>query len=179
MSWEREPLEDYEAEELVEVATDLGAEYELVIRTLLHSGLRANELAHLKSDWINFQKNEIRVPAQEGDWSPKSEAGARVIPLRDPHTKRVLRNWFSIHDEIGMSRTTIWRRVNEAAEQSSISKKVTPHVLRHTYGTTIASRGATAQYIKQTMGHENLQTSQQYIRYSGQRVQEEADRVWG
>ena len=78
-----------------------------------------------------------------------------------------------------MSRTTIWRRVTEIAEQTSISKKITPHVLRHTYGTSIAARGATAQYIKQTMGHENLQTSQQYIRYSGQRVQQEADRVWG
>jgi integrase/recombinase XerD len=109
MSWEREPLEDYEAEELVETAAGMGIEHELVRRTLLHTGLRANEIAHLRADWINFQKNEIRVPASQGEWSPKSEAASRVIPLRDPHTKRVLRNWFSLHDEIGLSRTTIWR----------------------------------------------------------------------
>lgn len=179
MSWTREPLEDYESDELVESAVELGTEYELVIRTLLHTGLRANEFAHMRSEWINFQKDEVRVPPEEGDWTPKSKASSRMIPLRDPHTKRVLRNWFSVHDEIGLSRTTIWRRVNEAANRTSIKKKVTPHVLRHTYGTSIAARGATAQYIKQTMGHESLKTSQQYIRYSGQRVQQEADRVWG
>jgi integrase/recombinase XerD len=143
----------------------MGTEYELLIRTLLHTGLRPNEFAHMRADWINFQKGEIRVPPEDGDWTPKSRAGSKVLPLRDPHTKRVLRNWFSVHDEIGMSRTTIWRRVTEVTDGTSITKKITPHVLCHTYWTSIAARGATAQYIKQTMGHESLKTSQKYIRY--------------
>jgi len=49
-----------------------------------------------------------------------------------------------------ISRTTVWRRVTEVASQTSIEKKVTPHVLRHTYGTQIAANGASAQFIKQT-----------------------------
>jgi len=78
-----------------------------------------------------------------------------------------------------MSRTTIWRRVTDVAEQATISKKISPHVLRHTYGTMIASEGASAQFIKQTMGHTNLSTSQQYIEYSGRRIHQEADAIWG
>lgn len=105
MSGEREPLEDFEADELIEAAVNLGSEYELVIRMLLHISLWTNEFAHLREAWINFQKDEIRVPAKEGDWSPNCAAGSQIIPLRDPHTKRVLRNWCSVHGEIGMSQT--------------------------------------------------------------------------
>lgn len=177
--WKREPLEDYEADELIETASASSTQDELIVRTLLHTGLRANEFAHLTAGWVNFQKDEVRVPAHEGDWTPKTEEGARVIPLRDPHTKRVLRDWFGVHDAIDMSRSTIYRHVVDVAEETTVTKKVTPHVLRHTYGTMIAARGATAQYIKQTMGHADLQTSQQYIEYSGRRIQDEADHVWG
>jgi integrase/recombinase XerD len=78
-----------------------------------------------------------------------------------------------------MSRTTIWRRVSDVADRTTIAKNVSPHVLRHTYGTQIAAAGASAQFIKQTMGHQNLETSQQYIEFSGRRIHQEADKIWG
>jgi len=175
--WKREPLEDYEVDELIQAA-GMSDEHELTIRTLLHTGMRAAEFAHMNSDWVNWRRGEIRVqPA--GDWTPKSDAGHRVIPLRDPDVERLLNSRFSKQQEIGMSRTTIWRRVNDVAEQTTIAKKISPHVLRHTYGTMIASEGASAQFIKQTMGHTNLATSQQYIEYSGRRIHQEADSIWG
>ena len=158
--WKREPLEDYEVDELIEQAASLSDDHELIVRTLLHTGMRAAELAHMQSDWANWRRGEIRVqPA--GDWTPKSDAGHRVIPLRDPDVKRLLNQRFSTQSDIGMSRTTIWRRVTDVADETTIAKKISPHVLRHTYGTMIASEGASAQFIKQTMGHTNLATSQQ------------------
>ena len=177
-SWKREPLEDFEVDALIEQASTMTDEHELIIRTLLHTGMRADELAHMQSDWVNWRRGEIRVqPA--GDWTPKSDAGHRVIPLRDPDVKRLLNQQFSEQSDIGMSRTTIWRRVTAVADETTIEKKISPHVLRHTYGTMIASEGASAQFIKQTMGHTNLATSQQYIEYSGRRIHQEADAIWG
>jgi len=177
-SWKREPLEDFEVDELIEQAASMSDEHELIVRTLIHTGMRADELAHMTSSWANWRKGEIRVqPA--GDWTPKSQAGHRVIPLRDPDVKRLLNQLFSEQPDIGMSRTTIWRRVNDVADETTISKKISPHVLRHTYGTMIAAEGASAQFIKQTMGHTNLATSQQYIEFSGRRIHQEADAIWG
>jgi len=177
-SWKREPLEDFEVDALIEQASSMSDEHELIIRTLLHTGMRADELAHMQSNWVNWRKGEIRVqPA--GDWTPKSQAGHRVIPLRDPDVKRLLNQLFSEQAAIEMSRTTIWRRVTDVAEETNIAKKISPHVLRHTYGTTIAAEGASAQFIKQTMGHQHLATSQQYIEYSGRRIHQEADAIWG
>jgi len=176
--WKREPLEDYEVDELIAQAASLSDEHELIVRTLLHTGMRAAELAHMHSDWVNWRRGEIRVQPVN-DWTPKSDAGHRVIPLRDPDVKRLLNQRFSKQSDLGMSRTTIWRRVTDVAEETTIVKQISPHVLRHTYGTMIASEGASAQFIKQTMGHTNLATSQQYIEYSGRRIHQEADAIWG
>jgi len=179
--WTREPLEDFEAQILRKQATSMSDEHELIIKTLLHTGMRADEFAHLRSSWLGQQQEEIRIQVVDTDneqWSPKSEAGVRVVPLRDPDVIRLLNKHFKRQRTIDISRTTIWRRVTEVAEQTSIDKKVSPHVLRHTYGTRIAANGASAQFIKQTMGHTDLSTSQQYIEYSGRRIHREADEIW-
>lgn len=181
-SWTREPLEDFEAKTLCDQATSMNPEYELIIKTLLHTGMRADEFAHLRSSWLGQQQEEIRIQPVDTDaeqWRPKSDAGVRVIPLRDPDVIRLLNKHFQKQRSIGMSRTTVWRRVTNVADQTAIDKKITPHTLRHTYGTQIAANGASAQFIKQTMGHTDLATSQQYIEYSGRRIHREADRIWG
>jgi len=89
--WKREPLEDFEAQILRKQATSMSDEHELIIKTLLHTGMRADEFAHLRSSWLGQQQEEIRIQAVDTDseqWSPKSEAGVRVVPLRDPDVIR-------------------------------------------------------------------------------------------
>jgi len=179
MGWKREPLEDYEAEQLLEAAADLSPSHHLVVLALLRTGMRADELAHLQSHWVTFDRAEASITIRATqDWSPKSEAGLRMIPLRDPNLIRMLRQHFSQHEELGISRTTIWRRVKAAANHAGLEKRTSPHVLRHTYGTDLAARGASAQFIKQTMGHSDLATSQQYITFSGRRLHQEADQLF-
>jgi integrase/recombinase XerD len=176
--WEREPLEQPELKELIDAAEQRETRDEFIIRTLAHTGLRVGEFVELRSSWIEWQRDLMRVPKREGDWTPKTESAARTIPLKEPDTRRVIRNWFGVHDRVQMHRSTVFRRVKNVAEETSIQKKVTPHVLRHTYGTLLASRGATTQYIKQTMGHATIQSSEQYLQYSGTQLLDEADDVW-
>jgi integrase/recombinase XerD len=178
MSWERKPLEEHEAESLVTAATDLGESHELVIQTLIHTGMRAAEFGHMEHSWGNWMADERGIEVQAtDDWQPKSAAGQRLIPLRNPDVIRLLRQYFSENQEIGLSRTTIWRRVRSAADHAGLDKMCSPHVLRHTFGTRLAARGATAQFIKQVMGHRHLETSQQYIEFSGRRLHKEADDI--
>lgn len=55
---------------------------------------------------------------------------------------------------------------NRMAFETDLKKRVTPHVLQHTYGTLIAARGATPQYIRQTMGHADLSSANDYLQYT-------------
>ena len=178
MSWKREPLDEEELQQLIEAAESDSMSNEFIIRVLAHTGLRVGEFCAMRSSWVDWQAELLRVPAEEGDWSPKSSAGARSIPLKDPDTIRVMREFFKRNDSIPWTRSTVYRRVVSVAAQTDVKRKVTPHVLRHTYGSLIASRGATAQYIRQTMGHATIESSQNYLQYHGATLQSEADELW-
>jgi site-specific recombinase XerD len=69
----------------------------------------------------------------------------------------VLREFPKRNDGVGVTLKAIHDRVTEIAEKTEIRKKVSPHVLRHTYGTMIPRKGASPQYIRQTMGHADFE----------------------
>ncbi len=179
MTWKREPLEKDELTELLDVAETFDLAHDFTIRTLVHTGLRAGEFAQLRSDWMDWQNEQLRVPAEQDGWTPKTEHAARTIPVRDPDTLRVIREFFKRNEAVGVGRQAVYHRVTRVADETAIQKRVTPHVLRHTYGTLIASKGATPQYIRQTMGHADLSSANTYIEYSGVQLNEEASEVWG
>lgn len=177
--WKREPLEESELDQLLEAASTHPLRYDMTVRVLAHTGMRADEFAHMTSDWVDWQGEHVRVPPEEGEWTPKSRHAARTIPVKDTDTLRVMREFFKRHEAVGVSRQTVTARVKAVASETGLKKKVTPHVLRHTYGTLIASRGATPQYIRQTMGHADLSSANNYLRYSGVQLDEEATDLWG
>lgn len=179
MSWKREPLDDDELAQLLDAAAGMDLDHEFTVRTLAHTGLRADEFAHLTSNWLDWQNEQIRVPGEQDDWTPKTVDAARTIPVRDPDTLRVLREFFKRNEAVGVTRKAIYERVVRVAERTALRRRVTPHVLRHIYGTLIARNGATAQYIRQTMGHADLSSANDYIEYTGRQLADEADDVWG
>jgi integrase/recombinase XerD len=61
-----------------------------------------------------------------------------------------------------LAREDISRFFIELRRKSGIEKKVTPHVLRHTYCTTLLNNGADIMFIKELVGHEDIQTTAKY-----------------
>jgi integrase/recombinase XerD len=176
MSWKRELLDD-ELDELLAAAANYDLKHDVTVRTLAYTGLRANEFAHLKSDWIDWQNEHVRVPSEEDGWTPKNPNAVRTIPVRDPDALRVLREFLKRNDGVGVTRKATHDRVTQIAGKTEIRKKVTPHVLQHTYGTIIARKGASPQYIRQTTGHADLSSGNTYLQYTGQQLDAEADEV--
>ena len=173
--WQRKPLDDEQLDRLIDTAEGLGSKYEFTIRVLAYTGLRANEFSQMTSDWVDFQGEKIRVPKGA---DVKSRHAVRTIPIKDPDTYRILRDYFKLNDAVGVTRQAITNRVKKVAENANIKQKVTPHVLRHTYGSMIARRGATAQYIRQTMGHADLSSANNYLQYTGNQLDEEAEELF-
>jgi integrase/recombinase XerD len=52
--------------------------------------------------------------------------------------------------------------VRELARTAGITKKVTPHVLRHTFATAILRNGGDIRFIQQLLGHSSVATTQIY-----------------
>ncbi len=147
-------------------------------------GMRASEIAHLKRSWIDFQREIIKIPYEDGKWRTKNQAAARSIPYRSMRNRvgKEIENYFDYHERIGVPRETVWYRVKRMAKRARINKKVYPHSLRATAAFQLAEAGLSAQALRQILGWKQLGTAQQYIQQAGTAVEremkEKKDNLW-
>jgi integrase/recombinase XerD len=165
-----------------EVARLINAAGNLFRRTLLMTlygtGMRRSELAHLKVSDIDSQRMIIRVVAGKGGKD-------RDLPL-SPALLEILREywrWRKPNLYLFPTRTcrrrldqpisdkTVWIACSEAARRAGISKRVTPHTLRHSWATHLLEAGTDLRTIQVLLGHGDLETTAQYLHLSQRHLQ--------
>jgi site-specific recombinase XerD len=75
--------------------------------------------------------------------------------------------------------TTIQRQVREAAVRAGITKRVTPHVFRHSFATALIESGYDIRTVQELLGHQNVATTMIYthvLNRGGRGVLSPADR---
>ena len=65
------------------------------------------------------------------------------------------------------------------ARAAGLSKKVTPHTLRHTYATDLLSRGADLRSVQELLGHKSVQTTQIYTHVTNKRLRDIHEKFHG
>ncbi len=166
-TYKREPLEENEIV-LLRRACKTFCE-QLVINVLLETGMRVSELTTLSVDQISWQRDCITT------WGKGNKR--RVIPMSNC-ARKYLQSYFHRRDRIKMTSRWAQQIVKRVAERAGIRKKVTPHVLRHTFAVTYLHRGGNLRALQGILGHSSIQTTDIYLNYSGQRVLEDFKRVW-
>lgn len=159
--YKREPLTNDEWDKLVNACKSL--KEKLIIYTLLDTGMRVGELAKLKKDDIQWQEKRIIVFGKGGPYGKKSKR--RVIPMTD-RVNALFELHFTTNDKIGMSPRTIQRMLKKVANQAGITKRTTPHVLRHTFAIMCIKKGISTRALMSLMGHDNLSTTEIYLNMS-------------
>lgn len=167
MEYKREPLEENEIEQLKLACQTF--EEELVINVLLETGMRVSELASLRKDQISWQRDCITTIGKGGK--------RRVIPM-SKRTRFYLTEFFMDQNKIKWGSRWIQTIVKRVADRTSIMKKVSPHVLRHTFAVCYLHRGGNIRALQGILGHSHIQTTDVYLNYSGERVLDDFKRVW-
>lgn len=149
-----------------------------LLMTLYGTGMRRSELAHLKITDIDSQRMIIRVVAGKGGKD-------RDLPL-SPSLLEILREywrWRKPRRYLFPTRTgcrrldqpisdkTVWIACSEAARRAGISKRVTPHTLRHSWATHLLEAGTDLRTIQVLLGHGDLETTAQYLHLSQRHLQ--------
>lgn len=166
-----------EYDRVVHAAPALGARYESVVLLGGDAGLRGGEMIALRWGDIDFKRQHIQVQRQM--WrrivdTPKSGRG-RIIPMTDALTEALRRqrkggnsDWvFATGEDRPPSYRTarLWfASVIAQAELSLRGGGV--HILRHSFCSHLAMRGAPAKAIQELAGHIHISTTERYMHLS-------------
>jgi integrase/recombinase XerD len=134
------------------------------------AGLRVSELCGLGLPDLLLAENLVRIFGKGGKERlvpiGRSVIGAASVYLhqmrpmldRGKSKNRVLLN---ARGE-PLSRVGAWGIVRRATEQAGITKRVTPHTLRHSFATHLLEGGADLRAVQEMLGHADLSTTQIY-----------------
>jgi integrase/recombinase XerD len=165
--YRRDPLTSEEVSALTSACQT--AKERLVVFTLLDTGLRLAEFCSLTREAVDWQAHRVTVVGKGGK--------KRVVPLT-PRVRALLEAYFALEDRLRMSRRTVQEIIRRVARRAGIMKKVTPHILRHTFAVMALRRGISLPSLQRLLGHEHLVTTALYLNTSNEEAIREFLEKW-
>ncbi len=153
-----------------------------ILELFFSTGLRVSELTHLKRENVNLKKEEFSV---------RGKGRKPRIVFLSPRAKKYLGDYlhdrrdmgeylFARHDKAAgkskddtpLSSRSVERLVEKYARASGITKKVTPHILRHSFATDLLGNGADIRSVQELLGHSSITTTQIYTHVTNKKLGE-------
>ena len=150
-----------------------------IVQLMVRAGLRVGEI-------VNLQVNDVSLSERKGEVVVKAAGGKgqkeRIVPL-PKEARKALKTYLEVRPDEGnylfVSRQgnpihsrDVQRLLRAAAQKAGVTKRVTPHTLRHTYATRALRAGVDLATLSKLLGHENLTTTARYLHPNRQQVQE-------
>lgn len=167
-----EALKTAEGADIVRILRD-----QAILELFFSTGLRLSELCSLNND-LDISRDEFSIRG-------KGEK-VRVVFLSDAAKlaiKAYLAKRKDMHEALfvnvsprntagRLTPRSIERIVRDYAIRAGISKKVTPHVLRHSFATDLLSNGADIRSVQMMLGHANIATTQVYTHITDKQLRD-------
>ncbi|HUU39603.1 MAG TPA: site-specific tyrosine recombinase XerD [Desulfatiglandales bacterium] len=160
----------------------LGKRDKAILELLYATGLRVTELIGLKANNINLEVGSIRTMGKGSK--------ERIVPMGSKAVSAIKdylansRPSFSVtkggrfpHLFLNsrgkpMTRQGLWKILKGHALKAGITKRVTPHMIRHSFATHMLEGGADLRSVQIMLGHSDISTTQIYTHVARERLKE-------
>lgn len=155
--------------------TESGLRDRAILELLFSTGLRVSELCALAQEDVDLSRDEFSIRGKGGK--------VRVVFLSDA-AKNAIRDYLKArkdmddalfiqygknaegtkekNGDLRLSPRSVQRIIKRYATIAGITRKVTPHKLRHSFATDLLSNGADLRSVQALLGHANIATTQIY-----------------
>lgn len=150
-----------------------------ILELFFSTGLRLSELCSLNRD-LDLSKDEfsVRGKGEKVRVVFLSESAKKAIrtylakraDMEEPLFLQVSSN--KKNESLRLTPRSIERIVKHYAVKAGISRKVTPHVLRHSFATDLLGNGADIRSVQTMLGHANIATTQIYTHVTDKQLKE-------
>ena len=86
--------------------------------------------------------------------------------------------FISVHTRRPLSKWDVNNVCDQLARRVELSKKLTPHLLRHTYATHLHLKGQPIEHINALLGHESLNTTKIYVHIDAGKLRRSVEELW-
>ena len=168
-----------EYEQLVEGAKNAGADVFAFLLLGGEAGLRRGEIVAVEWPDVDFKRNQITVARADWEGTIGAPKGGRT--RRVPMTTRLAEALQAIRhlrnrrvliqaDGCPVTKDTLRSWMQRAAKLAGMAETFDIHILRHTFCSHLAMRGAPARAIMELAGHSDLTTTMRYMHLSSASV---------
>lgn len=144
----------------------------MIIDLLYETGMRVSELVSLKDRDIDFESRQVLLKGK-GNKERIVPLGGEICEkltayqtLRNETIERQNDSLFVRKNGLPMYRQGVYNVVHREMSEVSTLHKQSPHVLRHTFATTLLNNGADINAVKKLLGHGSLAATQVYTHVS-------------
>jgi integrase/recombinase XerD len=144
------------------------------------SGLRLAELRGIRLEQLYLESGFINVIGK-GNKERVLPLGKKAVAALERYisvgraklvTSRSPANVFLTRRGTPFAAVTLWLRIKQRVRRASISRNITPHMLRHSFATHLLENGADLRVIQELLGHATIATTEIYTHVAGTRLRD-------
>ena len=158
--------------------TPLGMRDRAMLEMLYATGMRVSELTHLPTHQVNLEGGYVLLYGKGSKERivPLGSEAIKWVTLYLKESRGILAKGkespflFINRSGKGMSRQGLWKNLKNYTRRAGLRKRITPHLLRHSFASHLLEGGADLRSVQMMLGHADISSTQIYTHVTGERL---------